>query len=106
KIRGRSSLTLQLVSVTVDGKKMLIESGDVAQYSGSRGARTAKSAAAVGVIGAIIGGIAGGGKGAAIGGAAGAGAGAGAQIFLDPQRVKVPSESKLTFLTEKVARLP
>jgi len=106
KIRGRTSLTLQLVSVTVDGKKMAIESEDVAQYSGSRGARTAKSAAAVGVIGAIIGGIAGGGKGAAIGGAAGAGAGAGAQIFLDPQRVKVPSESKLTFLTEKVARIP
>ena len=106
KIRGRTSLTLQLVSVTVDGKKMAIESEDVAQYSGSRGARTAKSAAAVGVIGAIIGGIAGGGKGAAIGGAAGAGAGAGAQIFLDPQRVKVPSEAKLTFLTERVARIP
>jgi hypothetical protein len=60
----------------------------------------------VGAIGAIIGGIAGGGKGAAIGAAAGAGAGAGAQIFLDPQRVKVPSESLLTFVTEKPAQIP
>ena len=85
---------------------MAINSGDVAQYSGSRGERTAKSAAAVGVLGAIIGGIAGGGKGAAIGAAAGAGAGAGAQIFLDPQRVRVPSEALLTFLTEKETRLP
>lgn len=106
KIKGRTSLTLQLVSVMVNGKPMALESGDVAQSSGSRGARTAKSAAAVGAIGAIIGGIAGGGKGAAIGAAAGAGAGAGAQIFLDPQRVKVPSESLLTFVTEKPARIP
>ncbi len=106
RIRGRSALTLELVSVMVDGKPMSIESGEVMQYSGSRAARTAKSAAVVGAIGAVIGGIAGGGKGAAIGAAAGAGAGAGAQIFLDPQRVKVPSESVLTFVTDKAARIP
>ena len=45
KLRGRTSLTLQLVSVMVDGQPMTINSSDVAQYSGSRGARTAKSAA-------------------------------------------------------------
>ena len=106
RIRGRTSLTLQLVSVTIDGRKMEINSTDVAQYSGSRGQRTAKSAAAVGAVGAIIGAIAGGGKGAAIGAAAGAGAGAGAQVLLDPQKVKVPSETLLTFLTERPARLP
>ena len=104
KIRGRTSLTLQLRSVVIDGKTVEINSSDVSQESGSRGARTAKSAAAVGALGAIIGGIAGGGKGAAIGAAAGAGAGAGAQVLLDPQRVKVPSETVLTFLTEKPAR--
>ncbi len=100
RIRGRTSLTLRLVSVTMDGKPVTINSTDVAQSSGSRGARTAKSAAAVGALGAIIGGIAGGGKGAAIGAATGAGVGAGAQVFLDPQHVKVPSESVLTFLTD------
>lgn len=106
KLRGRTSLTLQLVSVTVNGRQMQINSSDVAQYSGSRGARTAKSAATVGAVGAIIGAIAGGGKGAAIGAAAGAGAGAGAQVLLDPQKVKVPSETVLTFLTEHAARIP
>ena len=106
RVRGRTSLTLQLVSVAVNGRKMEINSTDVAQYSGSRGARTAKTAAAVGAVGAIIGAIAGGGKGAAIGAAAGAGAGAGATVLLDPQKVKVPSETLLTFLTDRPARLP
>ena len=104
KIKGRTSLTLQLMSVMIDGKTVDINTSDVSQQSGSRGARTAKSAAAVGAVGAIIGGIAGGGKGAAIGAAAGAGAGAGAQVLLDPQKVKVPSETVLTFVTDRPAR--
>jgi hypothetical protein len=106
RLRGRTSLTLQLVSVTINGRPVEINSTDVQQYSGSRGARTAKTAAAVGAVGAVIGAIAGGGKGAAIGAATGAGAGAGATVLLDPQRVKVPSETLLTFLTERPARLP
>jgi len=105
KLSGRSSLTLQLVSVVIDGKTVQIDSSDVSQQSGSRTERTAKSAAAVGVLGAIIGGIAGGGKGAAIGAAAGAGAGAGAQVLLDPQKVKVPSETILTFITAAPTRI-
>ena len=105
KLSGRSSLTLQVVSVVIDGKTVQIDSSDVAQQSGSRTERTAKSAAAVGVLGAIIGGIAGGGKGAAIGAAAGAGAGAGAQVLLDPQKVKVPSETVLTFITAAPTRI-
>ncbi len=105
KLTGKTALTLQLVSVTVDGKVVELNSSDVSQESGSRTARTAKSAAAVGVLGAIIGGIAGGGKGAAIGAAAGAGAGAGAQVLLDPQKVKVPSETVLTFVTAAPVRI-
>lgn len=105
KFKGRTSLTLQLTSITVDGRVVELSSSDVEQESGSRGARTAKSAAAVGAIGAIIGGIAGGGKGAAIGGAAGAGAGAGAQVIMDPQKVKIPSETVLKFTLDKPAKL-
>lgn len=101
RIRGRTALTLRLVAVEIDGKMVEINSTSVSQTSGSRGERTAKSAATVGAIGAVIGAIAGGGKGAAIGAAAGAGAGAGAQIFLDPQKVQVPSESLLTFTLER-----
>jgi hypothetical protein len=105
KLTGKTSLTLQLLSVSIYGRMVEINSSDVAQQSGSRTERTAKSAAAVGVLGAIIGGIAGGGKGAAIGAAAGAGAGAGAQVLLDPQKVKVPSETMLIFVTAAPARI-
>jgi hypothetical protein len=105
KLTGRTSLSLQLVSVQIDGRQVELNTSDLAQTSASRGERTAKSAAAVGVLGAIIGGIAGGGKGAAIGAAAGAGAGAGAQVLLDPQRVKVPSETVLHFVLERPARI-
>ncbi len=104
KIRGKTSLTLQLTSIEVGDRMAEIDSSDVSKESGSRGARTAKSAAAVGAIGAIIGGIAGGGKGAAIGAGAGAAAGAGAQVVMDPQKVKIPSETVLKFTLDKPAK--
>jgi hypothetical protein len=106
KLRGKAGLTMQLVSLTVDGKTVPVDSSDVSEYSGSRGARTAKSAAAVGAVGAIIGAIAGGGKGAAIGAGAGAAAGAGAQTVMKGQQVRIPSETVLTFTTQKSLRLP
>ena len=105
KIRGKTELTVQLVSIMVNGKTVAVNSSDVSEYSGSRGERTAKSAAAVGVVGAVIGAIAGGGKGAAIGAASGAAAGAGAQVFMKGQRVKIPSETVLTFTTQAPVRL-
>jgi hypothetical protein len=106
KLTGKAGLTVQLVSLTVDGKPVRVESSDVSEYSGSRGARTAKSAAAVGAVGAIIGAIAGGGKGAAIGAGAGAATGAGAQTVMKGQQVRIPSETVLTFTTQKPVQLP
>ena len=106
KLTGRAGLTMQLVTITVNGKPVRVESSDVSEYSGSRGARTAKSAAAVGAIGAVIGAIAGGGKGAAIGAGAGAATGAGAQTVMKGQQVRIPSETVLTFTTEKAVQLP
>jgi hypothetical protein len=106
KLRGRAALTVQLISLTVNGKTVPVNSSDVSEYSGSRGARTAKSAAAVGAVGAIIGAIAGGGKGAAIGAGAGAAAGAGAQTVMKGQQVRIPSETVLTFTTQKSVQLP
>lgn len=106
KLKGRAGLTVQLVSLTIDGKTVPVNSSDVSEYSGSRGARTAKSAAAVGTIGAIIGAIAGGGKGAAIGAGAGAAAGAGAQTVMKGQQVRIPSETVLTFTTQQPVELP
>jgi len=106
KLTGRAELTVQLASVTVNGKVVPVNTTNVSEYSGSRGARTAKSAVAVGAVGAIIGAIAGGGKGAAIGAAAGGAAGAGTQVFMKGQRVRIPSETVLTFTTEIPVKLP
>jgi len=60
----------------------------------------------VGAVGAIIGAIAGGGKGAAIGAGAGAATGAGAQTVMKCQQVRIPSETVLTFTTQKTIQLP
>jgi hypothetical protein len=100
KLTGRTVLTISLESVNIDGRQVPIRTSSVSQESKSRGARTAKSAAGVGAVGAIIGAIAGGGKGAAIGAGAGAAAGAGGQVFMKGQRVKIPSETVLTFTTD------
>jgi hypothetical protein len=97
KLTGRAELTLDVASVRVDGKMVDIYTVSVQRESDSRGARTAKVAGGTAAVGAIIGAIAGGGKGAAIGAGAGAAAGAGAEVVTKGQRVRIPSETRLTF---------
>ena len=106
KLTGRTELAVELVSVTIGGKPVPLSTSSVSQASDSQGVKTAKSAAVVGAVGAIIGGIAGGGKGAAIGAGAGAAAGAGSQVFLGGQRVKIPSETILSFTTDAAVKVP
>jgi hypothetical protein len=100
KLTGRAELTLALMSVKVDGKVVNINTQDISRQSDSRGQQTAKVAGGGAAVGAIIGAIAGGGKGAAIGAGAGAGAGAGVEAVTKGQRVKVPSETRLTFVLD------
>jgi|SRR5215469_10736404 len=97
KIAGRASLTLNLQTVTINGRMVDINTQSVSQESSSRGKRTAGVAAGGAALGAIIGGIAGGGKGAAIGAGSGAGAGVGVEVLTKGQRVRIPSETRLTF---------
>ena len=56
-------------------------------------------------LGAIIGALAGGGKGAAIGAVTGAGAGTAVQVATKGERVKIPSETRLTFTLEYPVRI-
>jgi hypothetical protein len=105
KLTGRSELTLDLVSVKVNGRMVDVNTQTVSQESSSRGARTAKVAGGTAAVGAIIGAIAGGGKGAAIGAGAGAAAGAGAEVVTAGQRVKIPSETRLTFVLDNAVRI-
>ena len=105
KLTGRTDLTLSLQSVMVNGRMLDVNTQSVKEESSSRGARTAKVAGGTAALGAIIGGIAGGGKGAAIGAGAGAAAGAGAEIVTAGQRVRIPSETRLTFVLDNPVRL-
>lgn len=105
KLAGRAELTLDLMSVKVDGRMVDINTQSVSRESDSRGQRTAKVAGGGAVLGAIIGGIAGGGKGAVIGAGAGGATGAGVEEVTKGQRVKVPSETRLTFVLDTSIRI-
>lgn len=105
KIEGRTVLTLDLLSLQVNGRTLEINTDTVTEQSSSRGARSGKVIGGTAVLGTIIGAIAGGGKGAAIGAASGAGVGTAAQVATKGQRVKVPSETRLTFRLNQPVRL-
>jgi hypothetical protein len=105
KIQGRTVLTLAITNITLNGRMIDVVTGDVQQASGSRGARSAKVIGATTALGAIIGAAAGGGKGAAIGAGSGAAVGAGAEMATKGQRVKIPSETRLTFTLSSDVRL-
>ena len=98
---GRTELALALISVKVNDRYVPINTQTVTRVSDARGEQTAKVVGGAAAVGAIIGAIAGGGKGAAIGAGAGGAAGAGAQVITKGQRVKIPSETRLTFTLEK-----
>jgi hypothetical protein len=105
KLTGTTVLTLDLMSVKVDGRMVDINTQSVSRESDSRGQRTAKVAGGAAAVGAVIGAIAGGGKGAVIGAGAGGAAGAGAEEVTKGQRVKVPSETRLTFVLDTAVRI-
>ncbi len=97
KITGQTVLTLDLVSVTVNGKVVNVNTEGVTKASSSRGERSAKVIGGGTLLGALIGAAAGGGRGAAAGAAAGAAVGTGAEVATKGQRVHVPSETRLKF---------
>jgi hypothetical protein len=105
KLTGRTELTLDLMSIKVNGRMVDVNTQTVSRESSSRGARTAKVAGGTAAVGAIIGAIAGGGKGAAIGAGAGAATGAGVEVVTKGQRVKIPSETRLTFSLDTAVRI-
>lgn len=102
-MRDGDTLTLDLRSVTVNGRRYEVEAGGVA--AGKEGVgknkRTGKYVGGGAVAGTIIGAIAGGGKGAAIGALAGGAAGAGAQTLTRGKKLNVPAETKLKFRLEQ-----
>jgi hypothetical protein len=103
KLTGATNLRLALQSVLINGHFVEINTTTINKESGSQGEKTAKVAGGTAAVGAVIGAIAGGGKGAAIGAGAGAAAGAGSQVITGGERVKIPSETRLTFVLDNAA---
>ena len=105
RIQGRTSLTLALSSIEIQGRMVDVTSTDVQTSGSSQGARTAKAAGGTAALGAIIGAIAGGGTGAAIGAASGAAVGTGAAVLTKGSQVKIPSETRLSFRLQQPVRI-
>jgi hypothetical protein len=105
KFSGKAELTLALWTVKVNGKVVDVNTQTITRESESRGQRTGAMAAGGAIVGAVIGGIAGGGKGAAIGAGAGGAAGAGAEAATKGPRVKIPAETRLTFVLDNAVSI-
>jgi hypothetical protein len=107
KLSGGGQLTLDLSSITVNGTPVDVSTTEGVTTTGeSRKGESAKVIGGTAALGAIIGAIAGGGKGAAIGGISGAGAGTAVQVLTQGTRVRVPSETRLTFTLQRAVAIP
>jgi len=100
-----SKVSLDLSSVTIDGREYRIETKGYKPGAVGGNKTTAKYAGGGAVAGALIGALAGGGKGAAIGTLAGGAAGAGAQAVTAGKKIHVPAETVLTFKTAQPLEL-
>jgi hypothetical protein len=105
KIAGGGQLTLDLASISVDGRMVDVSAQSVTTAGQSRKGESAKVIGGTAALGAIIGAIAGGGKGAAIGAIAGGGAGTAVQVLTKGPEVRIPSETRLTFTLQRPVRL-
>ena len=105
KIAGRTELALSLMSIKINGQFVDINTQTVSEKSTNRAGRSAGVIGGSAVGGAVLGGIFGGGKGAAIGAGAGAAGGTVVQLATSGQRVRVPSETRLTFVLDNPTRI-
>jgi len=105
---GSPELTLDLNSVTVNGRNYLVSTADVSKKGNSgigKNKRTAEMVGGGAALGTLLGAIAGGGKGAVIGAIAGAAAGGTAQVLTKGKEVKVPAETVLKFKLDQPVTL-
>jgi hypothetical protein len=102
---GRTALTLALQQVLINGRMVDTYTEAVTQTSGSKGKKTAGETGGGAALGAVIGALAGGGRGAAIGAVGGGAAGAGVAVVTGGEKVKIPSETRLTFTLQAPVQL-
>jgi hypothetical protein len=102
RFAGNSVLTLELTSLSVNGKTYNIQTNQWSRQGKGEGKNTATKVGVGTVAGAVLGGLIGGGKGAAIGAAGGAGAGTGVAAAKKGQQIKLGPEAVLNFQTINV----
>ena len=97
RFAGNSVLTLELTSVSMDGRTYNIQTNQWSRAGKGEGKSTATKVGVGTAAGAVLGGIIGGGRGAAIGAAAGAGAGTGVAASKKGQQIQLAPEAVLNF---------
>lgn len=98
RFAGGSNLTIELTSLSVNGKTYNIQTSQWEKKGTGQGKKTAVKTGGGAVLGAIIGGLAGGGRGAAIGTVAGGAAGAGTAAATNKaNQIKLAPEALLSF---------
>jgi outer membrane lipoprotein SlyB len=105
---NNGSFTLDLDSVSVNGRRYLVSTADLKQSDANgigANKRTGEMVGGGAVLGTLLGAIAGGGKGAAIGAIAGAAAGGGTQVLTKGHDIRVPAETELTFKLDQPLEL-
>jgi BON domain len=99
KFAGASLLTLELTSMTVNGKTYNVQTNQWTRSGNGKGKSTATKIGGGAAAGAILGALIGGGKGAAIGAAAGGAGGTGVAAVQKPNQIKLGPEAVLNFQT-------
>ena len=99
RFAGQSLLTLELTSLSVNGKTYNVQTNQWSREGKGVGKNTATKVGIGTAAGAILGGIIGGGKGAAIGAASGAGAGTGVSAAKKGEQIRLDPEAVLNFQT-------
>ena len=95
-VTRRASISLVLVAVTVNGRRVEVKTGPVDSKSGSQAKRTAEGAGIGAASGAAVGAMAGGAIGAGIGAGVGAAAGT-AVAVIKGKPVEIRSETRFTY---------
>jgi BON domain len=98
RLAGSSLLTLELTSLSVNGRTYNVQTNQWSRQGKGEGKDTAIKAGGGAALGAVIGGLAAGGRGAAIGAAAGGATGTGVAAAKKGQQIKLDSEATLNFL--------
>jgi hypothetical protein len=105
KLKGSTTLSLHLIALTINGRRIELETDDVVSASSGKGKDTVRDGAIGAVGGCGIGAVAGGTIGCGVGGAIGSAAGVTVSV-LRGKAVQIPPETRLTFRTSRAVVVP